>query len=151
MKYQSLFSRKGTCTCRKNIFNISSAEFAQRVVTIHYNSFWDSHQIYYTYGVVGWCKGVMYLTPLGFPIDIGLQLGKACYPCTLGNVFISSLSFLFLFLPCPSLLPTLLSLLSLFSLFLGDNTKWSTRGDVLLNPNTINTLYTYSDLHWMYY
>ena len=32
-------------------------------------------------GVVGWCKGVVYLTSLGRPIDIGLQLGKACYPC----------------------------------------------------------------------
>ena len=28
-----------------------------------------------------WCKGVVYLTSLGRPIDIGLQLGKACYPC----------------------------------------------------------------------
>ena len=32
-------------------------------------------------GVIGWCKGVVYLTSLGRPIDIGLQLGKACYPC----------------------------------------------------------------------
>ena len=43
-----------------------------------------------------------------------------------GNVFISSvssLSFLFLFLPCPSLSSPLLSLLSLFSLSLGDDTK----------------------------
>ena len=60
-----------------------------------------------------------------------------------GNVFISSvssLSFLFLFLPCPSLSsPPLLSLLSLFSLSLGDDTKWPSRVDVSLNPNTINT------------
>ena len=43
-----------------------------------------------------------------------------------GNVFISSvssLSFLFLFLTCPSLS----SLLFLFSLSLGDDTKWPTR------------------------
>ena len=43
-----------------------------------------------------------------------------------GNVFISSvssLSFLLLFLPCPSLLSPLISLLSHFSLFLGDDTK----------------------------
>ena len=43
-----------------------------------------------------------------------------------GNVFISSvfsLSFMFLFLPCCSLSSPLLSLLSLFSLFLGDDTK----------------------------
>ena len=30
-------------------------------------------------GVVGWCEGAVYLTP---PTDIGLQLGKACYPCS---------------------------------------------------------------------
>ena len=33
-------------------------------------------------GVV-WCaEGVVYLTSLGRPTDIGLQLGKACYPCS---------------------------------------------------------------------
>ena len=36
---------------------------------------------------------------------------------------VSSLSFLFLFLPCPSLSSPLLSVLSLFSLYLGDDTK----------------------------
>ena len=57
-----------------------------------------------------------------------------------GNVFISSfssLSFLFLFLPCPSLSSLLRSLLSLFCLSLEDDTKWPTRVDVSLNPNTI--------------
>ena len=61
------------------------------------------------------------------------------------NVFISSvssLSFLFLFLPCPSLSSPLLSLLSLFSLSLGDNTKGPSRVDVSLNPNTINVKWT---------
>ena len=33
-------------------------------------------------GVVGWCEGVMYLMSPGRPADIGLQLGKACYPCS---------------------------------------------------------------------
>ena len=33
-------------------------------------------------GVVGWCKGAVYLTSPGRPTDIGLQLGKACYPCS---------------------------------------------------------------------
>ena len=47
---------------------------------------------------------------------------------------------LVLFLPCPSLSSPLLSLLSLFSLSLGDDTKWPTRVDVLLNPNTINLI-----------
>ena len=65
-----------------------------------------------------------------------------------GDVFISSvssLSFLFLFLPCPSLSSLLLFLLSLFSLSLGDDTKWPTRVDVSLNPNTINQISTESD------
>ena len=56
--------------------------------------------------------------------------------------------FLFLlflhFHSCSSFFPSLLfsslllSLLSLFSLSLGDDTKWPTRVDVSLNPNTIN-------------
>ena len=33
-------------------------------------------------GVVGWCEGAVYLTSLGHPADTGLQLGKACYPCS---------------------------------------------------------------------
>ena len=33
-------------------------------------------------GVVGWCEGAVYLTSLGRPTDIGLQSGKACYPCS---------------------------------------------------------------------
>ena len=32
--------------------------------------------------VVGWCEGAVYLTSPGHPTDIGLQLGKACYPCS---------------------------------------------------------------------
>ena len=32
--------------------------------------------------VVGWCEGVVYLALSGRPTDIGLQLGKACYPCS---------------------------------------------------------------------
>ena len=38
-------------------------------------------QITYS-GVVGWCEGAVYLTSPGRPTDIGLQLGKACYPCS---------------------------------------------------------------------
>ena len=33
-------------------------------------------------GVVGWCEGVLYLMSPGRPTDIGLQLGKACCPCS---------------------------------------------------------------------
>ena len=47
---------------------------------------------------------------------------------------ISSLSFLFLFLPCLCLLSRLLSLLSLFSLSLGEDTKWPITVDVSLIP-----------------
>ena len=28
------------------------------------------------------CEGIMYLLSSGRPADIGLQLGKACYPCS---------------------------------------------------------------------
>ena len=31
---------------------------------------------------LGWCEGAVYLTSPGRPTDIGLQLGKACYPCS---------------------------------------------------------------------
>ena len=31
---------------------------------------------------IGWCEGAVYLISLGRPTDIGLQLGKACYPCS---------------------------------------------------------------------
>ena len=95
-------------------------------------------------GVVGWC-GVLYLTSPGRPTDIGLHLGKARCPCSRyrywGNAFISSVSsllFLFVLLPCSSLSSLLLSLLSLFSPSLGDDTKWPTKLDMSLNPNTIS-------------
>ena len=45
---------------------------------------------------------------------------------------------LVLFLPCLSVSSPLLSLLSLFSLSLGGDTKWRTRVDVSLNPITTN-------------
>ena len=78
---------------------------------------------------VGWCEGVVYLTSPGRPTDIGLQLGKACYPCSReglrGNVFISAslLLVLFSFFPVPlfHLLYYLFYLSSPF--FLGDDTK----------------------------
>ena len=44
----------------------------------------------------------------------------------------------FSFLPCPSLSSPLLSLLPLSCLSLGGNTKWPTKADVWLNPNSIN-------------
>ena len=62
-----------------------------------------------------------------------------------GIVFISSvssLSFLFLFLPGPTFSSPLLSPLSLFSLSLGDDTKWLSRVDVSLNPNSTQSVIT---------
>ena len=41
-----------------------------------------SQHMFYEMGVVGWCEGVVYLTSLGRPTDIGLQLDKVCYPCS---------------------------------------------------------------------
>ena len=38
-------------------------------------------------GVVGYGEGVMYIMSPGRPSDIGLHLGKACYPLERGNVF----------------------------------------------------------------
>ena len=72
--------------------------------------------------MVGWCEGVVYLTSPGRPIDIGLQLGKLAILVASkggrGMFSVSSVLFLFLFLPCPSLSSLLLSLLSLFFLSL---------------------------------
>ena len=62
---------------------------------------------------------------------------------------VSSLSFIFPFLPCP---PLSSLLLSLFSLSLGDDTKWPTRVDVSFNPNTIKFAGSFTSLivlwHW---
>ena len=33
-------------------------------------------------GVVGWCECVLFLASPGRPTYFGLQLGKACYPCS---------------------------------------------------------------------
>ena len=67
-------------------------------------------------------------------------MGKACYPCIEGECFLLLLFLHFhsfsSFSPVPLSSP-LLSLLSLFSVSLGDNTKLPTLVDVSLNPNTI--------------
>ena len=39
-----------------------------------------NHCYFSTERVVGWCEGAVYLRSPGRPTDIGLQLGKACYP-----------------------------------------------------------------------
>ena len=87
---------------------------------------------------------VSYIT--GRPTDIGLQMGRAAILVAgkgRGGMFLFICfftSFLFLFLPCSSFSSLLLSLLSLFSLSLGDNTELTTRVDVSLNHNTINQI-----------
>ena len=47
-----------------------------------FDSLWKVIFFLALYGVVGWCEGVVYLTSPGRATDIGLQLGKACYPCS---------------------------------------------------------------------
>ena len=103
-------------------------------------------------GVFGWGKDVMYLASQGHPNEIGIQLGKACYPCRLRwNVFVSSNSSLSFFLPRPSFSSPLLSHLSLYYLFSfsqGDNTEWPTKVDISVNPNTINPIPTWPEVLW---
>ena len=80
------------------------------------------------------------------------------------NSSVSSLSFIFFILHCPSLSSPLLSLLSLFSLSLGDDAKWPTRVDVSLNPqhnqsikvffyiqNNIVNLFSCFSMNWINY
>ena len=112
-------------------------------------------------GMVGWCEGVMYLTSPGRTTDTVLQLGKACWSCSIkveGECFYFFCFFPFIPVPLSSLSISfissaisflsfsapLLSLLSLFSLSLGDDTKWPTRVDVSLNPNTISQYYRWA-------
>ena len=80
-------------------------------------------------GMVGCGEGVVYLMSSGIQLILAYSwarpaifvAGKGRGVCFYSSV--SSLSFLFLFLPCPFLSSPLLSLLSLFSLSLGDDTK----------------------------
>ena len=80
-------------------------------------------------------EGVVHLTSPGRPTDIGFQLGKACYSCRVrvegGGMFftssVSSLSLLFLFLPCPSLLTPTISAIS-FLPFSGRRHKMTHKG-----------------------
>ena len=61
----------------KRLFEINEFEITR------VESFWTPYllSILLT-GLAGWCEGVVYLTSLGRPTDIGLQLGKANYPCS---------------------------------------------------------------------
>ena len=51
--------------------------FLWKYSQVKFSYFWDAHIVT---GMVGWGKGVVYLASLDLPTDIGLQLGKVCYP-----------------------------------------------------------------------
>ena len=95
-----------------------------------------------SWGVVGWGKGVVYhwgvqlILAYSYARPAILAAGKGREGIFLFLLFLHFHSFSFL--PCPSLSSPLLSLLFIFSLSVGDNTKWPTRLNVSLNPNSIN-------------
>ena len=74
-------------------------------------------------GVVGWCKGIVYLTSPGIQLILAYNLAR---PAILLISSVSSLPFLFLFLPCPSLSSLVLSYL--FSPFLWETTQNDPKG-----------------------
>ena len=91
--------------------------------------------------VVEYGEGFVYLALPGRPIDTGLQWARQAIHVAgkgFGDFFISSLTFLFHFIPRTSLSSPLLLLQSHFSLSLGDDAKWPTRVDESLSPKTIN-------------
>ena len=67
-----------------------------------------------------------------------LVAGKGREGMFLFLLFLHFPAFLFLFLPCPSLSSPLLSLLSLFSLLLGDDAKMTHKGWRVVKPKAIN-------------
>ena len=98
--------------------------------------------------MVGWGKGVSCILITGASNSYWLTVGQDLL--ALQQVRVEGGCFYFLlflhfhsfsFLPCPFLSSLLLSLLSLFSLSVGDDTKWPTGVDVSLNPNSFNQLW----------
>ena len=49
---------------------------------LYFTFFFFFFFFFFLQGVVGSGNGVVYLTSPGRPTEIGLQLGKACYPCS---------------------------------------------------------------------
>ena len=142
-------------TCKKNIFLLlllfggkvisqDKAYFQTKIVLLFYLFLHEKKKWGWSGGAKVLCilhhRGVQLILTYSWARPAVLVVGKGR-----GGMFfissVSSLSFLFLFLPCPSLSSPLLSLLSLFSLSLGDDTKWPSRVDVSLNPNTIKNLH----------
>ena len=60
----------------------SSVNYNSKLLKYSDNSCQSSSNTQKKKGVVGWCEGAVYLRSPGRPTDIGLQLGKACYPCS---------------------------------------------------------------------
>ena len=91
-------------------------------------------------GVIGWGKGVVYLMSPGRPTEIGYSWARPAILAEVrveGNLFISSvtsLSFIFLFLLCPSLTISFSSTISSISFSLGDNTKMTHKGWRVIKP-----------------
>ena len=108
--------------------------------------------------VVGWGKGVVYLTSPGCP-TVGQGLlslqqvqveGVGCFFCVFFFYSVSWLSFIFLFLPCHFLSSPVLSILSLFSRFSGRRHKMTHKGWRVVKPQpttSINTFYIISEPH----
>ena len=86
-------------------------------------------------------EGVLYLMSWGIHLILAYNWARpAILVACKGVCFYFFCFFTFilaLFLPCPSLLSPLLSILSFFSLSLGDDTKWPRGVDGSLKPNTI--------------
>ena len=74
---ESLHILLGTSACLQWLCHSGEQTVAHGPLVLFY-FFRDSDDL----GVVGWCEGVVYLMSPGRPTDIGLQLGKACYPCS---------------------------------------------------------------------
>ena len=105
-------------------------------------------------GVVGWGKGAVCHRSAHLRLAYGWARPAILVAAGTGrgeNVYYFFCFFTFIHFPLslppppppppyPSLSFPLLSLLSLFTLSLGDETKWPTRVDVSLNPNTINKI-----------
>ena len=116
-----------------------------------YPEYWDSLSTYHTCPKIweGWL-GKAKVSCISHHQGIQLILAHSwTRPVILAAVKDRDGMFLFLLflhfrsfscLPWPSLSSPLLSLLSVFSLSLGYDTKWPTRVDVSLNPNSIKNL-----------
>ena len=90
-------------------------------------------------GMIGWGGGVLWLCHCGVQILAYSFVRPAAPAAGKGRAgmyyFSCSVTFFISFLlPYPPLSSPLLSLLSLFSLSLGDDTKWPTMVDVSINP-----------------